>query len=191
MAYREKQEHSFEELHAKKNAVYQDFLNKSETRRKIILEALNIKDKNIFLKLFENMIKTYCNQWNVSLCADEPFKIYKDCCRVMCDYSAEGIWDCDYDEDDGCYSHILSAELTNALLQWNAWYELLNINDDNGKDFENEFELFNETGKLLAYFVKLETKDCKVLFFNELEERGYYEVIIGENSELILAPAEW
>lgn len=157
-------------------------------------DALLTNNINDVYATFAWMVRRYFGKC-CKIFAEDQF-IIQGCCRVMSDYSAEGIWNC----EDMIYStkprYALTMSMTNALYQWNMWYEeIMGIEKPLGvveaikDELSRELFIYNEIGKFLAYHVKLDARDCRVLYFNEsrgTDDYGYHEVFLGSNNEMIL-----
>jgi hypothetical protein len=84
--------------------------------------------------------------------------------RIMCDYSAEGVWQV----DGGACSVAdlpVTAVLQQRILNWQAWFETCNACEDVDPNFDHEG--FTIEGLSIATAVKAQLPDWKVLYYDE------------------------
>lgn len=95
--------------------------------------------------------------------------------RIMCDYSAEGVWN-----HRGAATSLAAYPISDALaariLAWQNWYECM-LGDLTGAARWNDFfgMDFSEAGRMLAQAVKQELPDWTVVYFDDARCNEVYE----------------
>jgi hypothetical protein len=83
--------------------------------------------------------------------------------RIMCDYSADGVWH--RDGAAGCADDLpLRPELIERIRQWQALYE---TNDYDARQPKFNWAAFSEEGLAIAKAVKVSLPDWTVVYFDE------------------------
>jgi hypothetical protein len=84
--------------------------------------------------------------------------------RIMCDYSADGVWHSD--GASGCAEGLPVEEaLIERIRQWQAWFETYEPWEDNPAEFD--IEAFSAEGLAIAKAVKAALPDWTVIYFDE------------------------
>ena len=86
--------------------------------------------------------------------------------RIMCDYSADGVW-----RKDGAGTSAEELPISSALLArlraWQETYERLDPVFPEGRDLTAEIAAFSEDGRQIARAVKWELPDWTIVYFDE------------------------
>ncbi len=95
--------------------------------------------------------------------------------RLMCDYSAEGVWN-----HRGAATSLARYPISDALaariLAWQNWYECM-LGDETGAARWSDFfgTDFSEAGRTLAQAVKQELPDWTVVYFDDARWKEVYQ----------------
>jgi hypothetical protein len=79
--------------------------------------------------------------------------------RIMCDYSAEGVWHKDGSGDSAAELPV-DAALIERILRWQAWYET-------ALDENFDVDAFSAEGLAIAKAVKAALPEWTVVYFDE------------------------
>ncbi len=84
--------------------------------------------------------------------------------RVMCDYSAEGLWD-----RDDCAASVNELPIPDALrqrlLKWQEWHDIHDYNEK--PPIEIDWKAFSAEGLAIAREIKKTLPDWTVIYFDE------------------------
>lgn len=86
--------------------------------------------------------------------------------RIMCDSSAEAVWDID-GASCGLYDLPVSLALLQALLLWQEAYDHAEILMDEGRHTDFDVEAFSRYGLHLARMIKTALPDWTVIYWDE------------------------
>lgn len=174
---------------------------KKLSKDEIIAEFKTIENSSV--TRIEKIMNIYHSQDGLLYALKDLFRNHEEleeypvshCIRIFSDHCASGIWDCNIDDK---MPYMLSQKLTNLLLLWNNWYDILAdfITDYNEFYYKNysystehlpeiikkEVVLYGRVGLELAKWVKLELPQCTVFYLTEWD----FDEMLGGEYELLL-----